>query len=502
MQQGNPDNADSRAAATRRRSSVGSRRLHAVAVFLAVTGLRFAAGPALAQDTVEVDAATAARAHEAFEQMLGKFPPYSDQAIQRYVQTVGARLAGGAPHTNITITFTVLDSPGIFAYSFADGSVVVSRGMLAHLNSEAQLAAVMAHEIGHVVSLHQARALQEAERTQALSEKLAKRFSGEQARDTIRAFSFAHVRGYSREHEIEADVWGERLLERAGYDKAAGAQTLRAFLQHDAFCDKFGFELWEIPDSAGGEGVFATHPSTQARIELARERIGPHALDAAAPDPAYLAALRGLVSGLPERYGVQRGNRYLQPRQRVAFTVPQDWYLFGVGDRLVAAPRGKDGLLMIWMKAIPDSETRRDALRELARGRSGQPAELRIGNSVKGETAVIRVPGADGPMAARIAVLDVGNRRISLVGFTYLASNWDATDPTFLALIRSIRAATAAEARAAVPLRLQVERARIDRPLMPQGQPFPDLARERWELLNQLFPAQPVATGRWIKVVR
>jgi predicted Zn-dependent protease len=460
------------------------------------------ASSARSDQVVQVDDTTLEYARGAFAAMLRKHPAYGDAAIQRYVQSIGARLVAAAPPIDVPLSFTVLDSPGIFAYSFAHGAVVVSRGLLAHLNTEAQLAAVLGHEIGHIVSRHQALGIQEALKVQELGEKLARRFPGAQARDAIRALSFAKVRGYSREHEIEADVWSERLLAPAGYDSAVSGQALRVFLKHDEFWDRFGFELWEIPEFFGGDGVFATHPSTPARVELALERVGARVLEAPAPDPRYLAALRGMLFGLPERHGIQRGSRYLHPLHHVAFTVPQNWYLFASDERLIAAPRGKDGLVMMWLSPLVAGVTRRAALGELARGQSISPTILNIGNTVEGETAVFSLPGESSPRTARIAVFDLKHSRVSMIGFAFAKENWQATDTQLLALIRSLHDATPAETRVAIPMRIQVERARVDRPLVVEEQPFSDLPRERWEMLNQLFPAEPVATGRWIKIVR
>src|SRR5689334_24639698 len=74
------------------------------------------------------------------------------------------------PPRSTLFPYTTLfrSTPGIFAYSFAGGDVIVSRGLLVHLNSEAQLAAVLGHEIGHVLSLHQERTLQALRRAAEL----------------------------------------------------------------------------------------------------------------------------------------------------------------------------------------------------------------------------------------------------------------------------------------------------------------------------------------------
>lgn len=446
-------------------------------------------------DSADIDLARAARA-----EMLGRFQPYDSPAVQEYVQSVGARLAAGAPRTNVAFRFTVLDTPGVFAYSFADGEVLLGRGLLLYLGSEAELAAVLAHEIGHVVSLHQTRQWHAARRARELEMKLAERFGTAQARDALGALSLARVRGYSREFEIEADVWSERLLARAGYDPGAMAQVLRFFVQQESFWDRLGFELWDMPESGGGQGVFATHPSPADRLEHASTR-RPTPAPAAAPepDPAYLARLHDLVYGLPERYGVLRGRRYVDPARRVGFTLPEGWYLFGAGERVVAAPRTHAGLVLIGAQPRANGEPRRAALEALARGHDLASVE-RL--SPSGETALIEVAAEVGTQPMRLAVLDVGNQRLSVVVFGLAPDRWSEMDAQTRALLGSVRLVPQAEARAVRPLRLGIERARVERAFAPEAQPFADHPRERWELLNRLYPQGAIPTGRWIKTIR
>lgn len=471
-----------------------------LALVLAAWLLTACAPAVTPEPVVEVGTAEIALARVAYAETLGKFRPYEDAAIQRYVQTVGARLAAGAPHTNVSFRFAVLDCPGVFAFSFADGQVVVSRGTLIYLNTEAQLAAVLGHEIGHVVSLHQARAWREIRKARELEARLAERFSTRQARDALGALGLARVRGYSREYEIEADMWSERLLKGAGYDPAAMAQVLRFFVQQENFANAVGFELWDMPDQdVGGRGVLATHPSPATRLDLAIQRLGGAARAAATPDPAYLNALRGIVFGLAERYGVQRGTRYIHSGWRIALSLPGGWYVFGTGDTLAAAPGTNDGLLIIRTETGTNDQSPHGVLQKLALGRTlGSPDPIRTA-SATGETTVASPTTDGGSLPVRLAVLDVDGRRISFVGLAALATSWNDIDKQFRSIVRSTRALTPAEPHVA-PLRLQIEQARSDQ--APAAGSFATHARERGELLNQLYPDGRTMAGQWVKTVR
>lgn len=446
-----------------------------------------------------LDAWEKAAARDAFLGVEKKFPPYGDERLQRYVRGVGARLVARAPHTGTAFRFTVLDSPGVFAFSFGDGNVVISRGLLIHLNSEAQLATVLAHEIGHVVSGDQARTWHEIERARDLEARLSTRLTSKSARDTVDTLSLARVRGYSRKHELEADRMSERLLAQAGFDPAAMAQVLRFFVQQDAYWTDLGFKLWELPQPGNYEGVFATHPSTAARLAQAEADLSAAARATAAADPIYLRHLRGVTYGLARRYGVQRGALYIQPARRVRFTLPQGWYLFGTDDRLMAAPRGRDGVLIFKMKDRGDAGSVHDALVRMAKPYRLESVERLAAPSVRGETGVTHFTDEGVQHALRLAVIDVGTQRLSVVGLTYATGDWAATDVHFRALLRSVRLASEAQVRTIRPLRIALTRS-VGAGLAPSA--FTDHAAQRLALLNQAYPSGRVAPGQWVKTVR
>lgn len=471
-------------------------------VLAGVAWLLTACAPAAVapEPAIEVDRGEIELARIAYVQMLEQFPAYDNAAVQGYVQSVGTRLLAGAPRINVSFRFTVLDSPGDFAASLADGQVVISRGMLINLNTEAQLAAVLGHEIGHVVSLHQVRQQQEVRKALALEARLAQRFSTRQAQDAVSTFSFARVRGYSREYEIEADEWSERLLTRAGYDRRAMVQVMQFLIQEQKFAEAFGFELWDIPGYEGGRsGVFATHPSTSTRLDLAMQRLGVKTSTAATADPAYLNVLNNMLFGLAVRYGVQRGTRYTNPTWGVALSLPEKWYVFGAGENLVAAPRNNGALLIMRVERQVKGEPLRRTLEKLARRQALGPVEPIAASTLRGETAVAQTAGTD-PQSTRLAVVDIGERRLSFVGVTSSTASWTEMDKQFFTVLRSLRPIESSETRVA-PLRVQIERAKGDG-VLAHGATFAEYPPERGELLNQVYPRGRVVAGQPIKTVR
>jgi len=470
---------------------------------IAVLGIWTLAGcvPAeLPESNGQLEPIDLALSRKSYANLLEKFPRY-EGSINLAVQDVGKRLATGVQlPAKVRLEFTVLDSPGVFAHGFADGRVVISRGMLALLNSEAQLAAVLAHEIGHVLAFHPSRKLREVEKMRALEARLSARLGTKEGRETLTALGLARVRGYSREYELEADAWSERLLLRSGYSAGAMAQVLRLLKQFDEFQDRVGFEMWEIPEF-GGSGVFATHPSLDIRLVQTIERQGRDAQMAAKPDPDWLRRLDGLVFGLAERHGIQRGRNYYHPEARFAFMLPKDWYAFGVRDQLVVAPRGKDGWLMIRIKKLESGETRRQALLKLAEGSSYEKVdEANNGNAMVDSMVATKARSTE-QRQVRLAIADVNHNRLQFAGITYHQKNWQESDIGFRELLRSLRPLSDAEARQIKPLHIRIVDA------VPAGNPlvaaniYGDPAIPRWQLLNQLFPEGRGVAGQLIKIL-
>ena len=91
------------------------------------------------------------------QEIAKQYPRYPDEALQAYVQQVGERVARYSHRSNLAYRFTVVDSPDINAFALPGGYIYIHRGLMAYLNSEAELAAVLGHEVGHVTARHSVR---------------------------------------------------------------------------------------------------------------------------------------------------------------------------------------------------------------------------------------------------------------------------------------------------------------------------------------------------------
>lgn len=240
---------------------------------------------------------------QADQEILGHFGRYRDQQLQAYVESIGQRLLEGIGPTSFRYSFKIVDVPEVNAMALPGGYIYITRGMLAMLNSEAQLAGVLGHEIGHVTSRHAAKQLTKALGAQILSLGLmavspgGRENTGEWAK--VSSALFDHVLlGYGREAELEADERGLRTAYRVGYDPGEMVTFLKAM------------KVKERLEASGYHGFKGTHPETIDRVvkaeTMASILLEQGGSNAQVKANEYKARLDGLV------YGSKRDNRRLR----------------------------------------------------------------------------------------------------------------------------------------------------------------------------------------------
>lgn len=262
---------------------------------------------------------------EASKEIAALFGRYRDARVERYVTDVGNRVLAtshlrrpGADERvrNTPVSFGVLDSPIINAMALPGGYIYVTRGMLAHLNNEDQLAIVLAHEIGHVAARHAARQAWQQKIGQGLllGGAVLSQGLGLPAENILNlggmAAQLVFLR-YSREDELEADKLGAEYGSAAGYDPR---EVIPFFQTLDRIQEKEG---------QGMPSFLATHPNPGDRIQRIQQLIGPARQKRPDVDSRYLNAVENLVIGEDPRQGFVDGNVFYHPDLRFRFPVPR-----------------------------------------------------------------------------------------------------------------------------------------------------------------------------------
>jgi len=190
--------------------------------------------------------------------LLGAAPLVDDVALQKYVNDVGSWVAAGSERPDLPWLFAVIESDGINAFAAPGGYIVVTRGLYSLLENEAQLAAVLAHEISHVVRKHHLQALQKSMQGDFLSKLAVMSVADDEDRahldKLVNAGLQLYVVGLDRVYEYDADQDGVVLAARAGYDPYAMLDVLTTI-------DSIN------PESSELTVMLNTHPPTADRLD-------------------------------------------------------------------------------------------------------------------------------------------------------------------------------------------------------------------------------------------
>ena len=283
-------------------------------------------------------------------QVERQYMRYEQPALQAYVTRIGQRLAAVSHRPKLDWRFTVLDSPEVNAFALPGGWIYITRGLMAYLNSEAELAAVLGHEIGHVTARH---AVNQVSKTAAFGLGLdilgarvpELRNSG--AQQNLQLLGDVLLKGYGREHELQSDRLGAEYLARAGYDPEAMIAVI-AVLKNQ--------EEYEKRRAAGEgraarvyHGVFASHPSNDQRLKQVigeAQRFRTAATNHRGRDE-YLEQIQGLRFGDDARHGVVRGQQFLNRELDLAITFPPGWRLSISNSVLVAVNPARDAVIQL-----------------------------------------------------------------------------------------------------------------------------------------------------------
>lgn len=277
---------------------------------------------------------------------------YIKDGLNDYILDIGLRLAFVSEMRDLPWRFTILNSPVVNAFAIPGGYVYITRGLLALANNEAEVAGVLAHEIGHVTARHGA-ARQSRATGIGLLGALAGILTGSSVVHELgQQLGGLYVANYSREQEYEADQLGVKYLGLAGYPRDAMADFLKRMEAQTKY-------MAAVTGNSGGGSFdfFASHPQTEDRIDRAEASAAANAdnLDREYEKSRYLTEINGMLYADDPKEGIIRGREFLHPDLRFKFTAPEGFQLIN-SSRAVYAVDGK-GSQMVFDIAMRKSES-------------------------------------------------------------------------------------------------------------------------------------------------
>ena len=418
---------------------------------------------------------------------------YYAPALRRFVNDILSRLAPASDTPSQVYKATLLNTPIVNAFALPTGNIYVTRGLLALANDSSELAAVMAHEIGHVTARHQTLRAEEEKRAAVISQAatiVQSRQKGEEVQQT----SKLSIASFSRQQEADADQIGVRVISRAGYDAYGAARFLASLGRSTAMRAAL-----LAPKAAGKPDILATHPATPERIALvtaAARQIGAPGLGATDRD-AYLAAVDGLAYGDDPAEGFIRGPRFMHPRLGFGFTAPDGFLLDNSAKAVLGYKGGGEELLRL------DSVRANGQTLEayLASGWVDGLMQSSVESLEIGGLPAVTATARAGEWNFRIAVIRLDNDLYRMM-FAVRALNEDV-DRRFRASMMTFHRTTAADAAKARALKISVVRAgERDTPAsLAARMVTPDRPLEHFLLLNGLESGATLKSGERYKIV-
>ena len=432
---------------------------------------------------------------EEHQKLIDNIGIYDDPELDAYVRQVGERLLRDSEITKPTFSFTLLDSPDINAFALPGGLIYVNRGLLAYLDTEAELAGVLAHEIGHITERHHSR-----RKTASLTSKVAAvsayilTGSGD-VYDAASMYGAEIISGFGRDMELEADSAGAEYLHQTGYDVDSMLSVIGVLKDQEQYR--------RVQAKASGKpsgtyhGLYASHPRNDLRLRTVIRAANDLDIEEMPENPEIPGEYRRQTEGLV--YGASAAaqsdpNRFYHNKLNFTFAHPPGWTVQQGSREIVAASADGTQTLAIGLARIDASQ---DTEASLIAGAQGEVSEVEALEQygLNGATAV----ASSGSQSVRLAVIDHNYRFL----FEGEAANLAETDAGFRTIIDSFRPLTSKEKVTGTSHTLHYIQ-------VPRGATFASLAssvklpdaENQLRLINGYYPTGEPRTGDWVKVIR
>ncbi len=428
-------------------------------------------------------------------QVMKQYKEYRDPELTALVNKLGGELAANGHRGDLNFHFTVLDSPEVNAFALPGGYIYITRGIVAYMNSEEELAGVLGHEIGHVTARHSVRQ-HAASTTAGLLGAVATIATGSQGVGQLSGqLGGALVSGYGRGHELEADRLGAEYLARTGYDPDMMLEVVGILKDQEEFEIQRAKEEGRQPRIY--HGVFASHPRNDQRLQevvKAAEKYSNPQAKRTDPD-TFITMLEGVTFGDSEEQGIVRGNRFYHLPLDFRIEFPSGWRIENTQDQLLAVKPDDSAVYLVKL----DSRAGRESAGAYLRRNFDN---LRQGKVLDADSYAGLIQGKNpfGTGTIRLAArLHDAN-----VFVVYGAARGSIPENAFFDTVRSIRRLDSSERALAVEKRIKVIRARA-------GDTFASLARRsdlgayaeaQLRLMNGMYPDVQPRTGQLIKIVQ
>lgn len=440
-----------------------------------------------------------AQEHEKVVAMYGALSP--GDPLQAYVDRIGRRLVPHTERGDVTYKFTVLDTPMLNAFALPGGFVYITRGILAQANSESEVAAVMAHEIGHITARHSAERYSQGVLASLGAAAIAIAADNPDAGRLAGLGSDLYMKSYSRGQEHQADDLGIRYVSRAGYDSRGMANFLRTLGANADLERAEAGQRGENPLNT----YFSTHPRTQDRVAQAEAIAASYVVEKPMVGrDEHLGRIDGMLIGDSPRQGFVRDGAFWHPDMGFTFDVPRGFKIENQPRQIVAVDRGS-GAVMIF-----DAAPNKGGLEAASyisgvwmKGKPAQDLERLTINGMRAATASFPGSVNNRPVNIRLVAVEWAPDRFYRYQIAIPSGAGSGIVDELKRSTYSLRRMTAQEKSAVQPHRLRVITAKAGDSVASLAARFPEetLREQRFRVLNGLGPSDEVVSGKRYKII-
>lgn len=425
---------------------------------------------------------------------------YHDQKLEHLLANIVRNLALVSQNPYKSYSVTILNSESINAFALPNGSIYITRGMLAFTNDTSEVASILAHEIAHILANHGILRLQKQAELQ-----ITNRLSSNPLARTDRKLHFPlknrqQFAQFSRNQELEADSLALEMLQQAGYDPFASPRFLQSMEAYSIFRNISGTTNASLD-------FLATHPTTPQRIRLARNKahkvsaVSAHKINTGprgTPDhDSFLKTLDGMIFWNNFHTGFVRGNQFIHPQYRVTFSVPNNFTIENLSDTVWASGPDK---IAIRFDVLPN------------------PSEMSASDYLKSgwmigldESSIrpVTIQGLGGAHARAAheqwqfdVVVLLFNKHFFrfLTAAPHYSQNFEAISKR---TVESFHSLSYAQLKKLKPLKIRVIRVQEGENVSSLAHKMPDIPHKEqlFRILNGLSPTQTLRTGTKVKII-
>lgn len=437
-------------------------------------------------------------------QILKQYGKYDSPKLEAYISGLGNELAQVSHRNDLIFRFTVLDSPEVNAFALPGGYIYVTRGILAYLNSEAELAGVLGHEIGHVTHRHAVQRHAAGTVAGIFSTAVAIGTGSGAYADISQVFGGALLSGYGRTQELEADARGAEYIAKLGYQSDNMIDVITVLKDQELFAKAQAKSEGREPPAY--HGLFATHPKNDTRLKEAITAAQQFRNKQQRPDRRmkYLQHIDGMVFGQSPKHGIIRNQVFYHPELNIAFGTPSGWLAKNLPDRVLFIAPQQAAIIQLTLENLHKKQTPAVYLKnKLGDTKVLKQSPLKLGK-LNAYTITAESKTVFGKRPTRFTTAFKGDQAFTFTATVRNSNEFNHFDTTFKKIISSFHIMSVKEHDIAKPYRLKLHKPKPGQTYdaLTKRSPIPNYAKQLLRLINGHYPSDEPKPGNTIKLIK